>query len=427
MSILSSLYIGTSGMTADSGAIGVVGDNIANVNTVGYKRNRADFADVLGGTLGEDRLGAGVRLGGTDTNFEQGAIQQTGNPLDLAIRGNGFFEVKGTHDGETSSYFTRDGRMHLDSQGYVVNNGGLRLQGYLMDSAGVQGISATDMQLAGKTSPAVASTSATMSLNLDSSATPPVAAWDPANPQGTSNYSTSMTVYDSLGSAHKVDVFMRAQGGGNWEWHAMADGGDLAGGTKGSPTEIASGSLSFTTSGQLQSQTTNSSSADFVNAQPGQVISFNFGDDLTAGGTGLGGTTQFSGTSSVTSTNVDGHAAGQLVDVAVNQDGTVEGTFDNGEKRTLARVALALFGSNDGLRRAGDGLFEQTSKSGQPLLDAAGTGGRGAISGGATESSNVDLGSELVTMIAYQRSFQGNARTITTADEMLTEVANLKR
>jgi len=425
MSLLSSLYIGTSGMTADGGAISIVGDNIANTNTIGYKRNRADFADVLGGSLGGHRMGAGVRLGGADTRFDQGSIQETGGSLDMAIRGNGFFSVKGNHDGRDATFYSRDGRFHLDDQGFVSNPGGLRLQGYLIDPAGTQATSVSDLQLAGTTSPPAATTSAKLSLNLDAGATVGPA-WDPTNPAGTSNYSTSMTVYDSLGAAHKVDVYARAQGNGAWEWHAMADGGDLAGGTKGTPTEIGTGTLTFNASGALQAQT-GATTASFVGAQPGQAITMNFGDDIASGGTGMVGSTGFAGPSAVTSTDIDGHASGQLVDVSVTSDGTVEGTFDNGEKRSLARVALTLFANDEGLDRAGDGLFQQTSTSGQPLTDAAGTGGRGAISGGALEASNVDLGNELVTMIAYQRAYQGNAKTVTTADEMLQEVANLKR
>ncbi|MCE9573231.1 MAG: flagellar hook protein FlgE [Deltaproteobacteria bacterium] len=426
MGILNSLYIGASGMTAHGGAISIVGDNISNSSTIGYKRMRAQFSDVLGGTLDGHRLGSGVRLGGTQTRYDQGQIQQTGSSLDVAIRGKGFFLVKGEHDGRVASYYSRDGQFHVDEQGYVVGTSGLRLQGYLVDAAGVQGTAATDMQIAGKQSPPQATTSAKLSLNLDSGAVPP-AAWDPTDPQGTSSYATSATVYDSLGTAHRVDVYMRAQGAGAWEYHAMVDGGQLTGGTAGVPTEIASGSLTFNASGALDTQTTGASSASFIGATPNQAIDFNFGDPIAAGGTGVAGTTQYSGPSVTNANDIDGHSAGKLVDVAVHDDGTLEGVFDNGEQRPLARIALAMFGSEDGLTRAGDGLFAETAESGQPLVDVAGSGGRGGLSGGALEGSNVDLGEELVTLIAYQRAFQGNARTVTTADEMLQEVSNLKR
>ncbi len=427
MSILTSLYTGAGGMTAHGGAMGVVGDNIANVSTIGFKRSRAAFADVLGGTLNGQRLGAGVRLGGADAQFEQGAIQQTGGTLDLAIRGRGMFVVNGNHDGQTASYFTRDGRFGLDSGGFVVDARALRLQGYLIDSSGQQAAAATDLRLSGVTSPPIATTAATLAMNLDATAVPPPA-WDPTDPSGTSNYATSTTVTDSLGNTHRVDLYMRAQGGGGWEWHAMVDGGELTGGTAGTPTEIASGTLQFTTDGALDVETAGASSANFVGATPGQVITFDFGDAITTdGGTGLNGSTQFASASAVTATDVDGHGAGTLVDVMVADDGTVQGRFDNGETRALARVALATFGDEESLTRAGDGLYAQSSKSGEPLLAAAATGGRGAISGGALESSNVDLGDELVTLIAYQRAFQANVKTVTTADEMMAEVNSIKR
>jgi flagellar hook protein FlgE len=265
-----------------------------------------------------------------------------------------------------------------------------------------------------------------MTLNLDANATPP-AAFDPANPNATSNYATSETVYDSIGTAHHVEVYFRAQGGGSWEWHAMVDGGELAGGTKGTQTEIATGTMTFDASGALQSQATTTSSASFVNAQPNQAINFKFGDDIASGGTGLAGTTQFAGQSSVTAVDIDGHGFGTLTDLSISDDGKITGVFDNGDRIQLAQVAIADFANQGGLTRAGDGLSAETAASGKPLVDVAGVGARGAISQGALEGSNVDLGNELVTLIAYQRAFQANAKTVTTADEMMTDVTNLKR
>ena len=158
MSILTSLYTGASGMSAHGSAIGIVGDNIANVSTIGYKRNRAAFADVLGGSLRGSRLGAGVRLGAVDQQFSQGSIQQTGGSLDMAIRGRGMFTVSGAHDGQTGQFYTRDGRFSLDNTGYVVDARGMRLQGYVTDASGVTATGASDLQLAGQSSPPVATT-----------------------------------------------------------------------------------------------------------------------------------------------------------------------------------------------------------------------------------------------------------------------------
>ena len=429
MSLLTSLFTGASGMGAHGAAIGVVGDNIANVSTIGFKRGRAGFADVLGGSLGTQRLGAGVRLGSVQTQFDQGSVQQTGGTLDVAIRGHGMLVVSGPHDGKTGQYYTRDGRLALDNTGYLVDVRGLKVQGYAIDAGGTVATSPSDLQLTGVTAPPVPTATADIALKLDASAqTTPLAAFDPLDPSTTSNYATSATVYDSLGAPHKVDLYFRAQGGGAWEWHAMVDGGELTGGTAGVATEIATGTMSFDTAGALDTETPGASSADFLNAAPGQAITFDFGDAITTdGGTGRVGTTQPAGASTVVGLDIDGHGAGQLVDLHIAEDGTIEGAFDNGDSRAIGRLALALFTDEQGLARGGDGLFTQTAASGQPLIDAAATGGRGAISAGALEGSNVELGDELVTMIAYQRAFQANVKTVTTSDEMLAEVAQIKR
>ena len=314
----------------------------------------------------------------------------------------------------------------MDDTGYITDQAGLRLQGFSINGAGVRALSAGDLKLGGSQSPPVASTKSSMTLNLDANAKVP-AAWDPANPNTTSNYATSETVYDSVGNSHHVDVYFRNQGNGAWEYHAMVDGGQLTGGTAGTPTEITSGSLTFNTNGTLQAQSQNATPINFLNATGGQNIAFSFGDDIASGGTGLAGATQYAGNSAVNGLDINGHAGGNLVDIAISDDGTITGKFDNGDKIALAQVALAAFNNEQGLTRTGDGLFTQSPTSGNPLIDAPGTGARGAVQSGALEQSNVDLGTELVTLIAYQRAFQANSKTVTTADEMLQVVDDLKR
>jgi len=426
MSITNSLYIGISGLQAHGEAISIVGDNIANASTVGFKRNRASFEDMLGGEINSQRLGGGVVMTGPQTMWDQGTITRTDNPLDLAISGGGMFVVKGSHGGQNNQYYTRDGRFHLDNLGYVTNQSGLRLQGYTIDSRGTRALSPTDLPLGARQSPPVATTQATMRLSLDSAA-PTLPPFDPTNTTDTSNYATSATMYDSLGAPHHVEVFFHAQGAGAWEYHAMVDGGDLAGGTLGTATEIASGTMQFNTDGALQSQAVSTSNADFINATPGQVIAFNFGDDIASGGTGRGGTTQYTGTSAVNGLDIDGRGAGKLTEIKISDDGKINGVFDNGDQFQLAQVAIADFANEQGLGRAGDGLVVSTPGSGPPLIDAPGTGARGSIVSGSLEQSNVDIGNELVTLIAYQRAFEANAKTVTTADEMMSDVNNLKR
>ena len=426
MSITNSLYIGISGLMAHGDAISVVGDNIANASTIGFKRERASFSDLLGGELGSQRLGGGVRLGGTQTMYEQGAITQTGNNMDLAISGGGMFVVKGNHGGHAGQYYTRDGRFQLDNKGYMVDQHGMRLQGYTIAPDGTRQTSIGDLPLGAHQSPPLPTSNAKLTLNLDANGAVP-AAFDPTNPNATSNYATSTTVYDSLGQSHNVQMYFRNAGGGNFEWHAMVDGGELQGGTAGTQTEIGSGTMTFDATGKLQAQATTASSASFLNAQANQAINFNFGDDIASGGTGLAGTTSFAGSNTVTATDVDGHGSGNLIDVSIGDDGKITGIYDNGDKLAIAQVALASFASEEGLQRVGDGMWSATTASGQALVDVAGTGARGSLVSGALEASNVDLGTELVTLIAYQRAFQANAKTVTTADEMMADVTNLKR
>ena len=415
MSITNSLYIGISGLMAHGDAISVVGDNIANASTVGYKRNRASFSDLLGGELGAQRMGGGVRLGGTQTMYDQGAITQTGNNMDLAISGGGMFVVKGNHGGHTGQYYTRDGRFQMDNKGFMVDQHGMRLQGYSIAPDGTRGTSIGDLALGAKMSPPLPTTKSGMNLNLDSNAVTPALPFDPANPNATSNYATSQTVFDSLGNSHHVDMYFRNNGAGGWEYHAMVDGGELQGGTAGTPTEIGTGTMTFDATGKLTAQT-GSLTASFVNATAGQAIAMDFT-----------GTTSVAAASGINSIDTDGHSAGNLIDVSIGDDGKITGVYDNGEKIAIAQVALANFASEEGLERVGDGMMAASTASGQPLIDVAGTGSRGSLVAGALEASNVDLGTELVTLIAYQRAFQANAKTVTTADEMLSDVTNLKR
>ncbi len=412
MTIGNSLWIGVSGLMAHGEAISTVGDNIANVSTIGFKRSRASFNDLLGGELGNSRLGGGVYLGGNQSIWQQGTLSQTGNPMDVGISGNGMFVVSGNHQGRDAQFYTRDGRFKLDAGGTMVDMHGMRVQGYTVTN-GVRSTAIGDLQLGGKQSPPVATTSAAMTLNLDSNSL--VGTYDPADPNGSSSYSTSMTVHDSLGAEHQATVHFTKTPAGDWEWHATVDGSDV-GGTAGTPVEIANGTLTFDTNGNLANQQTVASSASFTGATPNQVIAFDFT-----------GTTQNSGSSTISATNIDGRSAGSLTDVKINPDGTIEGIYDNGETIQIAQLALADFANNEGLERQGDSLYAATKTSGQALIDAVGAGGRGSVMSGALEQSNVDLSSELVQLIAYQRAFQANSKTVTTADEMMLEVTNLKR
>ncbi len=432
MSIIRSMTTGASGLRAHGEALGVVSDNIANVSTVGYKRSRAVFEDVLGRSVaGAQSIpmgGAGARVAHVEQMWAQGALLATGAPTDLAVSGDGFFVVRGNVEGVDGNFYTRAGQMHVDSDGYLVNPDGLHLQGYPADDRGVLAGSIGDLRVRPGAIPAAPTATVDVATNLDAR-TVTRGPFDPLDPGGTSDFSTTVTVYDSLGAAHDVTVYFQRTGPGQWGWHAMVDGGEVTGGTPGTPFQGASGTLAFTTDGELDVETSAAPGTwNFVGATAGQAIAFDFGTSITTdGGTGLDGATQFADDSSVSALRQDGFAAGEVAGIAVGQDGTITGVFTNGQRRTLGQVALATFESERGLARTGHNLWSATDASGEALVGAAASGRRGAIVSGALEGSNVDLASEFVDLIAYQRGFQASSRIITTADEMYQEVVALKR
>ncbi len=431
MSIGKAMNTAASGLRAHGEAMGVTADNIANANTIGYKRSRSVFEDVLGQSIADTRgrgaMGSGSRLAAIEQVWTQGTLLTTESPTDLALSGDGFFVVEGNVDGVQGRFYTRAGQFKLDQDGYLVNAEGLRVVGYQADETGAVGTTLGPMQLTGSAVPPQATTQVDMALNLDADATVPPP-WDPTDPGGTSNFSTTVTVYDSLGNPRDVTVYFRKSGANSWEWRAMVDGGEITGGVAGTPFEGASGTLTFTTDGALDTETVGASSWDFVGATPGQSIAFDFGTSITTdGGSGLDATTQFASPSTTNGLSQDGYAAGSVSAVSVASDGTITGVFDNGQRRVLARLAVADFTSVSGLSRAGHNLWVETEASGEALIGTAGTGGRGSIVAGALEQSNVDLSREFVDLISLQRGFQANSRVVTTSDEMLAELVNLKR
>jgi flagellar hook protein FlgE len=323
--------------------------------------------------------------------------------------------------------------MKIDASGNITNLEGMQLQGYKalgnnQFAASVSGLQVNTAALSPKPTAKMAVTA-----NLDSNAsilanqTPPVT-WDLTKPGQTSNFSTSMQVYDSLGNAHAVDVYFVKTASNAWDYHAVVDGGQLAGGTAGTNVEIGAGSISFGADGSLSTVTTSTAiSANFNGANPNQAITLDFGTPSSVSGTGLTGTTQFASPSSVSNQSQDGYASGDLAGISVDGNGVVKGTYTNGQKLDVGQLAVAKFRSNEGLGRAGHNLWIATRESGDAALGTAGSGGRGAVTGGALEQSNVDLATQFVDLIAHQRAFSANSKTITTADEMLQEVVNLKR
>ncbi len=432
MSILKTMYTGVSGLQAEGEALGVVGDNISNSNTVGFKSQRAIFADMLGHsvTAGTPSAlpGSGVVMSQVEQMFTQGSLSNTGVATDLALSGDGFFVVGGTVDGVQGQFYTRAGQMKINAKGDITNLEGMQLQGYKALGGGKFAASVGGLQVnTSALSPAV-TTKMAITANLDANAKVPALPFDPLNPASTSSFSTSMQVFDSLGNSHAVDVYMVKTAANAWDYHAVVDGGQLAGGTAGTNVEIGSGSLTFTSAGALNtSATTTAISASFNGATANQAIALDFGTPIATGGTGLTGSTQFASPSSVSNQTQDGYASGDLAGISVDGSGVVKGTYTNGQKLDIGQLAIAKFRSNEGLGRAGHNLWLATRESGDAAVGTAGSGGRGAVSGGALEQSNVDLATQFVDLITHQRAFAANSKTITTADEMLQEIVNLKR
>jgi flagellar hook protein FlgE len=428
MSLLTALGSGTTGLEASSLELSVVGDNIANANTIGFKAGRAAFEDALSQSVigGTGQIGLGARLEAVQAMIAQGALSTTGVATDLALQGGGYFIVNGAHNGAQGTYYTRAGQFTVDRDGYLVNLEGLRVQGFAANPAGALSGVPTDLLVGTASAQPNPTANVTFRANLQADAPLIAAPWDPANPSTTSNFSTTVTVYDTLGASHPVQVFFRRTGAGTWDWHAMTDGGGLNGGTPGVLTEIAAGTLGFDTNGALNA-VTQASNFNPRGATVPQPLTFNFGDAIAGGGTGLLGVTQFATASASTFIGQDGYGSGQLSSIKIGAQGIITGVFTNGQTRTLGQVAVASFAAEDRMEKIGGNLVAQTMESGQPVVGAPGSGGRGSIVAGALEQSNVDLAEQFVRMIAAQRAFQANSKTITTADQLLSELIAMKR
>jgi flagellar hook protein FlgE len=429
--VLRAMYSGVSGLKAEGEALGVVGDNIANVNTVGFKQQRAVFEDVLGHSIlaGQSSAlpGSGVRVGEVQQMFNQGTLSNTGVSTDLALNGDGFFVVKGSVEGVSGDFFTRAGQFNIDKSGFLVNTNGLQAQGYAANPDGTFQAALSSIKAPTSALPPNKTSKITVTANLDSSQKVLTAAWDPTNPSLTSNFSTTVTTYDSLGNQHTLDVYFRKTADNNWDYHVLAQGSELATPSAGF-AEVGTGAMTFTTDGALDTMTTGTPvSVNWAGATTGQAITLDLGTPRAAGGTGLDGTTQFASPSNVSSQSQDGYASGDFSGVAVDGQGVVTGLYTNGQKLAIGQLAVAKFRSNEGLGRAGQNLWIDTRDSGPAAMGTAGSGGRGAMSAGALEGSNVDLADEFVSLIQHQRSFSANSKTITTADEMLQELINIKR
>ena len=466
MTLQSALFTGVSGLNTYANVISVIGNNIANVNTPGFKEGRASFSDILSqnsGASGRLQIGLGVRVNSVETLFTQGSFQTTSLGSDLAIDGDGFFIVRDPNTNAT--LYTRTGDFQLDREGRLVNTQGMLLQGFDIDANGNVLPFVGDINIAGQAFPPQPTSNAQIDVNLDAGDTVnldpntgALVAFDPANPDRTSDFATSLGVFDSLGNGHTAELYFQKTAANTWRWLITGRAGDLNGIAGTNLTTLAQGNLTFTSSGVLDTVVTTdrinyATGAltalaaqeqganvvfDFTGAQQGQAVAFDFGTSqriFTAGAfaanpaapTGFDGTTQFAATSSTLFQSQNGFGSGVLQNFSVNSQGTLNGLFSNGQTLDLLQVALTKFPNNNGLNLRGMNLFSQSQLSGEPIVSAPGTSGLGVIVSNSLEVSNVDLSTQFVELIRAQQAFQANARVISTGDELLTETVNLQR
>jgi flagellar hook protein FlgE len=405
--MLRSLFSGISGLRAHQTMLDVTGNNIANVNTAGFKSSQTQFQDTLSqvltnaggaqvGTGGTNpaQVGLGVRVAGITTNFQQGSSQLTNRSTDMMINGDGFFTVRNG----TEQLYTRAGSFNFDSLGQLVTADGSLVQGWAADETGAIDTNGPleDLRLPIATlMGAKATDRSVFTGNLPSDATAGEAG-PPAVPATVLN--RTVEVYDAAGNARTVTLqFTKQAGGTGSQWGLTAT--DTAGASN-------SGTVTFDETGALTSATTIGVGAVTV--------------DLSA-------LTGYAGITSVEAASQNGQEAGTLQSFSLNQDGTLMGSFSNGLKQAIGQIALASFANPTGLSKAGNSTYRTSVNSGEPMIGTAGTNGRGALAGGALEMSNVDLSSEFTNLIIAQRGFQANSRVITTSDELLQELVNLKR
>ncbi len=429
MSLRNAMNAAVSGMNAETRALGVVGDNVANMNTIGFKQSRAIFENVLGEAVGSrNSIGAGSIMSRTQQIFAQGTTLSTGQPTDLAISGDGFFIVNGNVDGVNGNFFTRAGQFTVRNDGVLVTPGGQAVQGFRTRADGTFEGTLSSLQVPTQSLPPQATTEVNVLANLDARAAVPTTPFSLTDPSNTSNFSVPVTVYDSLGNARAMTAYFRKSADNAWTYNVVTDGGNIAGGTAGTNVSVVSGTLAFNTSGALQTTAvTAGGTADFAGAAPGQRVAINFGTPVSAGGSGVDGITQFSSQSNVNAVTQDGYASAELSGVRIDGNGVLNGVFTNGQTRAVGQVAVARFRSNDGLGRAGQNLWIATRDSGDAAMGVAGSGGRGAIVSGALEQSNVDVTAQFVELISHQRGFQANSKTITVADQMQETIQQLVR
>ncbi|MES2354490.1 MAG: flagellar hook protein FlgE [Pseudomonadota bacterium] len=401
---------GLSGLNAAAKNLDVIGNNISNAGAVGFKGAATHFADVFASSAsaGGINVGTGVSVSAVDQTFSQGNITTTNNPLDIAINGKGFFRLSNESGLVT---YGRNGQFQLDKNGYIVNDTGAKLTGYLAGAGGTL-ITAAPVDLQISTAEIAPQTTSTVTalLNLDSrSSTLTSSAFDLTDPT-TYTSATSVAVFDSLGNSHPMSVYFVKTGGGTWDVYGALDGTQIG--------TTALGTVGFTGAGAIDTTATTLPFSVSAAVTSGATTPLAYTLDFT-------GTTQFGSDFGVSQVTQDGFTSGRLAGYTISSDGIIQGRYSNGQTKTLAQVALADFTNPQGLQPQANSVWTETAQSGTALVGTPNSGNLGALQSGAVEESNVDLTAELVNLIAAQRAYQANAQTIKTQDTVLQTVVNL--
>ncbi|HBH7060434.1 TPA: flagellar hook protein FlgE [Enterobacter cloacae] len=390
---------GLSGLSAAAKALDVVGNNIANSQTVGFKAGSVSFADIFAGATG-----MGVQVAGVSQNFGQGGPATGSSALDMMINGNGFFRMV---DEAGSVFYGRNGQFKENESGFIVNDtNGMFLTGYQATNGVINpGAQVGPIQIPKDDMPAAASENGTLKGNLKSDEKIITDAFDKDDDK-TYNYTSEIQATDSLGNKHAVKVYFVHTAEGKWKAYAE---------DSTSPDGVAELEMSFDTSGNIVGAAEMTVKGKAYNGSAALELKL----DLT-------GLTQNAGDMQVLVGEIDGQAPGKFNAYEVSDTGEVIAIYSNGKRQTVAQVVLADFANVGGLAQQGNNLWAETAQSGQPFLGTSGTGSFGEITGGMLESSNVNLGDEMVNMIVYQRNYQSNSQTIKTQSEVLQTLVNLR-
>jgi flagellar hook protein FlgE len=437
MGLSSALNSGISGLQSFSNSMSVIGNNLANTNTPGFKAGRTLFSDLIPdnviGTGGMTQIGRGATLSTVDNVFSQGSIESTNSNTDLAIEGTGFFIVRNPES--WTNFYTRAGAFRLNEGGDMINPEGYVIQGFERRPDGSFSDLVSDIKINTR-SFVPAQDSSMVSLTTNLNAQSERMDWDIDSPTEGSNFATTSLMYDSLGSTHLLTTYFTKTDVNQWEFHqtvAAADIGNVSENptnTENTLVQVGKGTFTFDEQGLL-SQINEKSKEEYGPTWP--KVTIDAGNLDWVNGASLKQSvdyvmnlTQFSTDSVVVTQESNGYASGSLSTISIDTEGVITGSYSNGESRILAKLALAKFSNNNGLAKIGKNLFEATNASGPPDVGTAGSG-VGKIFSYSLEQSTVDIAEEFAKMIITQRSFQANSKTITTTDEMLNEVINLKR